>query len=391
MKKRSIILSLIFIMLTQVLVFAQQEANFNVLLEVYGLVKTQYVEHVTEDQKLVYGAVRGMLESLEDPYTRFLEPTANSEMKVRLEGEFHGVGIQIGIKNKQLTVIAPIDDTPGFRAGIKAKDQIIAIDGKSTAGISLTEAVSKIRGPKGEKVVLGIRRPTVTPPVEMDISIIRDTIKLKSISGTEVVTDNVGYVRIVTFESKQMMDELQDALKTLNKQKIKGLIVDVRDNGGGLLFNAINASSIFLENAEPIVHTIGRDHIFDTQVAINIRPKFKKPLIVLVNGNSASASEIFAGAISDNGRGLVMGSKTFGKASVQNVRELSDASAVLVTVAKYLTPHETDITKVGIEPDVVVAIPTDNIELMSSANYIYDQKDDVVLQESIKMMREIIQ
>jgi len=378
-------------LLTGVSTFAQKEANFNVLLETYGLVKTQYVEPVTRDRKLVYGAIKGLLETLGDPYTRFMEPTANSEMKIRLEGQFYGVGIQIGMKNNQLTVIAPIEDTPAYVAGLKAKDQIIRIDGKSTQGISLSEAVSKIRGEKGTEVVLGIHRPTTDPPKELDVPIIRDAIKMKSIRDASEVSKNIGYLRIVTFESKQMMRELQTALKKLTREKIEGLIVDVRNNGGGLLHNAIMASSIFLENAQPIVHTVGRSGLLDTQRAVNVRPKFKKPLMVLVNGNSASASEIFAGAISDNGRGMVLGGKTFGKASVQNVRELSDKSAVLITIAKYLTPNEADINKVGIKPDMEIVIPTDNMKLIRQPDYIYDRKDDFILQEAIRMMREIVE
>ncbi|MFC1595874.1 S41 family peptidase [Candidatus Margulisiibacteriota bacterium] len=393
--KVKIVLGIVLVCILPVFItFADQpakDANFDVLFETYGLLKSQYVESITEDRKLVYGAIRGLLDSLGDPYTRFLEPTANSEMKIRLDGEFFGVGIQIGIKNKKLTVIAPIEDTPAFRAGMKSKDQIIRIDGNSTKGISLSEAVSKIRGPKGAKVVLSVYRPTVEPPKELDIPIIRAAIHLKSIRGDEMISKNIGYIRLTTFESKQMVKELQVAMRKLEKEQLKGLILDLRNNGGGLLYNAILSSSIFLENGKDIVHTIGRAGILDTRQAVNIQPKFTKPLIVLVNGNSASASEIFAGAISDNGRGIVVGEKTFGKASVQNVRELSDKSAVLITIAKYQTPLKKDITKVGIKPDFEVKEPTANIELRKDPDYIYDKKDDYFLQEAIKMMREIIE
>ena len=391
--KHTIIRIILFILLTTFpfqLGFTKEDPNFNILFETYGIVKTQYVEKDTNDQTLIYGAIKGLLESLDDQYTRFLEPTANSEMKIRLDGEFYGVGIQIGIKDKQLTVIAPIEDTPAFKAGIKAKDKIIKIDGKDTKGISLTEAVSKIRGEKGTKVVLTVLRPTNDPPKEMDIPIIRDTIKLKSITNAKTITSNIGYFRISTFESKQMIKEMTKVIKNFQKEKMLGLIIDVRDNGGGLLYNAIMASSFFLENGKDIVHTVGRNRKLETKRAVNINPKYKKPIIVIVNGNSASASEIFAGAISDNGRGIVMGSKTFGKASVQNIRELTDGSAVLITIAKYLTPTERDISKVGIAPDLEVKIPTKNLEEIKSPDYIYTEETDFVLQEAIQVMKEII-
>ena len=375
--------------------FAQREneinaQHFNVLFETYGLLKTQYVEKDIDDQKLAYGAIKGMLDALGDPYTRFMEPTANSEMKVRLDGEFFGIGIHIGMKEHQLTVISPIEDTPAWKAGLKAQDKIMRIDGKSTKGISLEEAVSRIRGPKGSSVVLGILRPTVEPPKEMDVAILRDVIKMKSITNVEVITSNIGYLRFTTFESRQMIDELVDALALLEAKHIKGLIIDERDDGGGLLQNAILASSIFLETGKEIVHTVDRNGILETKSAVPILPKFKKPVIVLVNGNSASASEIFAGAMSDNGRGIVMGTKTFGKASVQNIRELSDRSAVLITIAKYLTPNKTDITKVGIKPDVEVTVPTANLKKIQEPNYLYNKDDDYTLQQAIKTMKEII-
>ncbi|MFA5927765.1 MAG: S41 family peptidase [Candidatus Margulisiibacteriota bacterium] len=392
MKRKIFLLACLTTLFLSVPALAQnnEEVNFNVLLETFGAIKGQYVEHVTENRKLVYGAIRGMLETLGDPYSRFMEPTDNSEMKTRLDGEFFGIGIQIGIKDNFLIVISPIEDTPAFKAGLKAKDQIVRIDGKNTKGISLSEAVSKIRGPKGSPVVLGINRPTLTPAKEFNITVNRDVIKLKSMTGTEVVTKNIGYTRLTTFESKQMMEEMTVALKKLEKENIKGLIMDVRDNGGGLLQNAILASSVFLDNGQDIVHTKARDGIVDTKSAVNVQLKFKKPLIVLVNGNSASASEIFAGAIMDNGRGITMGSKTFGKASVQNVKELRDGFAVLITIAKYTTPKFTDITKIGIKPDIEVKVPTKNLEMISSANYVYDKKDDYTLQQAIKTMQDLI-
>ena len=382
------ILIIIFGSLTPV--YAKEEVNFDVLLETFQIIKAQYVEEVTDNHTLVYGAIKGMLASLGDQYSRFLEPKSNSEMKVHLDGEFFGIGIQIGMKNNQLTVLAPIEDTPAWKVGLKSKDEIIRIDGNSTSGLSLDEAVSKIRGPRGKKVLIGIRRPTVTPPKEFDFPIIREAIQLKSIRDAAIITNNIGYLRLTTFESKQMMAELQDALSKLFKGKAKGLIIDLRNNGGGLLHNAIMSASLFLDPGKDIVHTVDRNGIMDTKKAVYVKPRVKLPLIVLVNENSASASEIFAGAISDNGRGIVMGSKTFGKASVQNIRELSDNSAVLITIAKYLTPKETDIAHKGIIPDKEVIIPTSNIELVTKSDYIYDQKDDYVLQEAVKLMDQMI-
>jgi carboxyl-terminal processing protease len=392
MQKKKIVYVALFLLGLAVIGFASREVlpDFATMFETYGIIKSQYVDKTTDDHKLLYGAIRGMLESLGDPYSRYMEPTANSEMKVRLDGEFYGVGIQIGMKTNQLTVIAPIEGTPAYRAGIKSKDKIIKIDGKSTAGMALEDAVSRIRGPKQTQVVLTLIRPSDEVAKEFDIAMIRDVVKLQSITSVQILTPNIGYLRLNTFESKQMMSEFEEAMKKLFAQHAKGLIIDLRDDGGGLLSNAIMSASLFLETGKDIVHTVGRDGVLHTQQALDVRPKIALPLIVLVNENSASASEIFAGAMSDNGRGIVMGSHTFGKASVQNIRELSDKSAVLITIAKYLTPNKTDISKVGIKPDVEIKVPTENIKKMQSPDFIYEQKEDYSLQQAVKMMKEIL-
>jgi carboxyl-terminal processing protease len=350
---------------------AQNETSLGVFLQALEIVKSVFVDKDISNTKLVYGAIKGMLESTEDPYTRFLEPKAFLDMTTRMEGQFFGVGIQIGMKKSRITVIAPIEGTPAARAKIKALDVIVSIDGFPTKGLSLEEAVSKIRGERGTKVLLEIEREGLDN--NLKVSLVRDSIKIKSVTKVEMIddTNKIGYIQLATFESRTSTEEISDALADLNKKGMKALILDLRNNGGGLLDQAISIASLFMKNGLVVSTTDRNGHDENFPV---VDPEgttyYDKPLVVLINGASASASEILAGAIKDNSRGVLIGTKSFGKASVQAVRKLSDGSAILVTTAKYHTPSGTDITKKGIEPTLESIIPTETVTG-------YDRKSNV--------------
>ncbi|NQY74072.1 MAG: PDZ domain-containing protein, partial [Candidatus Margulisbacteria bacterium] len=288
------------------------QTDMNLVILVRDKLRLNYVKKNVDEQELVYGAIRGMLESLDDPYTRFMPPKNFKEMKVRMDGQFYGVGIHIGMRKKMLTVISPIDGTPAHDAGLKPQDMIITINGESAEGISLVEAVSKIRGPKGSTVVLGIEREGKDKP--FDVPIIRDKIEISSVDKVEVFEDTVGYARLTTFENRKATSELKKAILKLKGKGMKSLILDLRFNGGGLLENAINISGLFINKGD-VVHTVDRDGSRRTRT-VNGRALFFGPMIVLINEGSASASEILAGAIKDHDRGLILGKNSFGKASV---------------------------------------------------------------------------
>lgn len=293
-----------------------------------------------------------MLSYLDDSYTRFLEPKEFNQMRIDTSGELTGVGIQI-VKDKEsddLIIISPIEDTPAFDAGIKARDKILSIDDISTEGMNIEEAVKLIRGQRGTKVKLEILRGT-----NSFIKILsREKIEIKSVSSKVNQTKNglsIGYVRIKQFNANASK-ETRDAIKDLETKKVAGYVLDLRSNPGGLLESSIDISRHFI-NKGVIVSTVSKDGLKETKKG-NGQALTKKPLVVLVNEGSASASEIVSGAIKDNKRGKLVGKKTFGKGLVQSMRTLVDGSGLTVTVAKYLTPNGTDINKSGIIPDIDV-------------------------------------
>jgi carboxyl-terminal processing protease len=320
--------------------------------ESLSLVKKNYVEEVDE-KDLVYGAIRGMLNSL-DPHSSFMPPEAFKEMQIDTKGEFGGLGIQIGIKDKVLTIISPIEDTPAHKAGVQAGDKIIKIDGESTKDISLFEAVTKLRGPKGTSVTITVVREGLKKP--KDITIVRDIIKLKSVKS-RIIDDDIGYVKVTQFQERSASD-LKKALKDLSDKDINALILDLRNNPGGLLKGAVDVTSQFLPPGKLVVYIKGRSGDkteFDTANGNNY---YDYPMVVLVNGGSASASEIVAGALQDWGKAVVLGTQTFGKGSVQTVIPLSDGSALRLTTARYYTPEGRSIQTTGITPDIIVKLVT---------------------------------
>ena len=315
-----------------------------------SLVRSEYVDNV-KSKDLIYGALKGMIQSL-DKFSEFMDPESYAEMKVETEGEFGGIGIEIAVKDDLLTVIAPIDDTPAFKAGVKAGDRIVKIDKDITRGITLVEAVKKLRGKPGTAVAVTVLRENENKL--LDFAITRDVIKVKSIKNPRILEDKIAYVKLSIFKERSGKD-LEDALVELEKKGIDSLILDLRNDPGGLLNVAAEVGGKFLPTGDMIVYTKGRDNRQDMEFkAKDKKPRTDYPMVVLVDQGSASASEIVAGALQDHKRAVLVGMKTFGKGSVQTVIPLSDGSAIRLTTSKYYTPSGRSIHGKGIVPDIVV-------------------------------------
>jgi carboxyl-terminal processing protease len=328
---------------------AKAYENLKTFTEVLTSVRQNYIEE-TEDKDLIYNAVRGMLRAL-DPHSAFLAPEDYKEMQVDTKGEFGGLGIQISIKNGVLTVISPIEDTPAWRAGIEAGDMIVKIEDESTKDMTLQEAVKKMRGPKGTEITITIARKGEKE--HWDVTITRDIIKIKSVKSN-VLDEDIGYIKILQFQERTSKD-LGKMLKELDEQGIDSLVLDLRNNPGGLLSSAIDVAGHFLQKGQLVVYTKSRVG-GKTEYRTRISSTFNKPMVVLVNQGSASASEIVAGALKDCKRGLILGTQTFGKGSVQSVIPLSDGSGLRLTTARYYTPNGVSIQNTGITPDIEVKI-----------------------------------
>ena len=317
--------------------------------DVFERVRADYVEEVS-DQELIESAIRGMLASL-DPHSSYLDPKSFQDMRVQTKGEFGGLGIEVTMENGLVKVVSPIDDTPAFRAGVQAGDLISHLDGEPVLGLTLAEAVEKMRGPVNTDLVLTLRRPNREP---FDVTITRDVITVKSVRSR--LEDDVAYLRITAF-NEQTSPGLEQAVNRLSEQAegpLKGYVLDLRNNPGGLLDQAIAVSDAFL-NAGEIVSTRGR-HPDDAQ-RYNAREGDLAnglPIIVLINGGSASASEIVAGALQDHGRAVIMGTRSFGKGSVQTIIPLSGSGAMRLTTSRYYTPSGRSIQAHGIDPDIEV-------------------------------------
>lgn len=315
--------------------------------EVLTQVQKSYVDE-TKVKDLVQGAIRGMLATL-DPHSAYMTPEMYKEMQVETRGEFGGVGIQIGVKENRLAVIAPIEGTPAYRAGIKAGDYITKVNDEPTKDLTLMDAVQKMRGPKGSKVNLTIQRDGAPDPLQF--SLVRDTIKIESVKSK--VIDNIGYVRLTQFQEATGRD-LGKVLKQFKEQKLQATILDLRNNPGGLLTAAVEVSEQFLPSGKLVVYTKGREAKKDEWFAKSKDQMDELPMIILVNEGSASASEIVAGALQDWGRAVIVGTTSFGKGSVQTILPLGDGSGLRLTTAKYYTPKGRSIQSTGITPDIVV-------------------------------------
>ncbi len=344
--------------------------SIELFTDVMAIVKKSYVEEV-DTKKLIYGAINGMLASL-DPHSSFMPPDTYKEMKIDTRGSFGGLGIEITIKDGILTVISPIEDTPAYKAGIKAGDQIFKIDDKFTKDLNINDAVKRMRGPKGSTVVLTIMRDTFEKPKEF--TLVRDIIQIKSVRS-RMLDSGYGYVRIAQFQEKtdEDLSKALHALQEENKKTLSGLILDLRNDPGGLLDQAVKVADHFVQDGL-IVYTEGREK--DSKMQFSARKGNKEPnypIVVLINGGSASASEIVAGALQDHKRAVIMGTQSFGKGSVQTIIPLSDDSGLRLTTARYYTPNGRSIQAKGITPDIVV----ERLELPKEA----DKRDTLHLRE----------
>jgi len=323
--------------------------NLETFANILHLVKENYVEEV-DTEKAIQGAIKGMLTTL-DPHSSFLKPDDFKELQVETQGSFTGIGIEITMREGILTVVSPIEGTPAFKAGLKAGDRIIEIEGEPTKDLSLMEAVKKLRGPKGTKVTISIHRQGWSSLKQ--VTIVRDVIPIHSVKS-RMLEKGYGYVRISNFQANTTRD-FKGALKELEKQaKLKGLILDLRNNPGGLLDQAVNIADVFIDQGT-IVSTRGR--IKEQNYVYNAKDdngRYNFPLVVLVNEGSASASEIVAGALQDHKRAVILGVQTFGKGSVQTIIPMNDGSGLRLTTARYYTPSGTSIQAKGITPDVWV-------------------------------------
>ncbi|NLV91837.1 MAG: S41 family peptidase [Firmicutes bacterium] len=333
--------------------------DMRTVLEVIAVVKRNYVEHVSVLDLLrgyvKHGTINGMLSVLGDPYTRYLPPHAFQQMRLDSQGEFEGIGIVVGLREGQLTIVGPIEGTPGFRAGLRGGDKILQVDDRSTKNMSLDEAVSLMRGPAGTEVKLIIEKGNTGEIVEVAIN--RANVKVKSVTKIEMLGDGVGYIRLASFTEKSA-EELQTAMDELKARGMKGLVLDLRGNPGGLMDTAVKVADLFIDEG-PLLHVVPRPDVDEpvTFYATSEGTERDLPLVVMVDQYSASASEIVSGAFKDTGRALVLGVQTFGKGLVQQVVPLRSGDAVTVTMARYQTAGKHDIHEVGVAPDVVVELP----------------------------------
>jgi carboxyl-terminal processing protease len=319
--------------------------------DIFARIKSDYVEKV-EDKTLLEHAIRGMLSGL-DPHSTYLNPDEYNELRIGTSGEFGGLGIQVGMEDGFVKVIAPIDDTPAYKAGLKAGDLIIRLDEQSVKGLTLNDAVKIMRGKPGSDIVLTVVREGEDKPLKFTVT--RDIIKVKSVKS-RLLDPGYGYIRISNFQSgtgPQLLKEI-NKLKEENKGDLKGMVLDLRNNPGGVLNAAAEVSDLFIEKGK-LVYTEGR--IENSHFEYNAKPGDVldgAPIVVLINGGSASASEIVAGALQDHKRAIVMGSKSFGKGSVQTIQELRSGGAVKITTARYFTPSGRSIQGEGITPDIIL-------------------------------------
>jgi len=334
-------------------------------------------DNVIQDEEDAYVAIGTMVDSLNDVYTRFLTPKEYKEESESIQGSLKGIGVQIGVRDGKLLIIAPLEDTPGERAGLKSEDEILEIDGVSTKGITVEAAADKIRGPEGTSVKLLIKRNG--EPVKNYV-IERANIKLKSVSTKAPkigkVDDNIGYIRLSSFISREAAADIKTALGSMKDKD--AIIIDLRSNPGGLLTNAIYIADMFL-SSQVIVSTVDRDGYKETQKSLS-QVITNQPLAVLINGGSASASEILAGALKDNKRAIIVGKKSFGKGLVQEINKLPDGSALHVTIQKYLTPNGTDIHKKGITPDYIVDLTEADVKA----------KRDPQIEKACEILQQIV-
>ncbi|MDO8571702.1 MAG: S41 family peptidase, partial [bacterium] len=350
-----------------------KDVDFNLFWDVWKRVKTEHVVKDTPDTKLFYGALAGIVSSLNDPYSVFLEPDTAKRFDESLSGSFEGIGAEIGMKKEQIVIVSPLPDTPADKAGLRAGDRILAIDKTSTVGMTLDVAVTKIRGKGGTKVTLTIYRDGEKK--ERDIGIVRGKIQVKSVE-LSMKDEQIAYVKISHF-SEDTLDGFRKAVRELLSKKAKSIILDLRNNPGGFMDTSIQVSGYWV-NGETVViqeDNEGKRKEFKGKVTALLKDM---PTVVLINQGSASASEIVSGALQDHGKAKVVGKKSFGKGSVQNLERLKDGSALKLTVARWLTPKGRSINEHGIDPDVEVEVSDEDFE----------NKRDPQLDKALELLKE---
>jgi len=412
MKKIKSIMLVIFISTTLLFSAPQKDDTYkqiNLLLDVLKYTEENYVDEVDRN-KLLISAIKGLLKPL-DPFSQFMEPDTYKELKVETEGQFGGLGIRIAVRDEWITVITPLPGTPAYKVGILPNDKIIKIEGESTYGMSIEEAVKRLRGTPGTKVTITISREGVKDPI--DFTITRDIIKIEVIKY-KMLENNIGYIALFEFNSNSYND-MKKALEELKKQGMESLVLDLRNNPGGLLDQAVNIAKLFIGKNKLIVYTEGRKSPRKEYRADTTALYEDIPIVLLVNGGSASGSEILAGALQDNKRAILIGSRTFGKASVQSVIDLGDGYGLKLTTAKYYTPSgrciqrdesvksSTQTYTGGIVPDIVIEVPKEvEAKLYQQREEIFypgkepsssvkkeEQVEDVVLNRAIEIVKAI--
>mgnify|MGYP001599880096 FL=1 len=335
--------------------------QLDLFADVFTYIKNDYVEEA-QNKDLIYGSLKGMLAAL-DAHSQFLDPQDYAELKVDTQGKFGGLGIEITIKDGLITVVTPIEDTPAWKAGIKSQDRIVKIDNEVTRNFSISDAVKKMRGKPGTEVTITVLRENEGKLLNFTIK--RDIIKIKDIKEPKILEDGIAYIRLVEFR-ENTHEELGRALENLKKEGMRALIVDLRNNPGGLLTAAVETAEKFIEKNKIIVSTVARDVKNKIEFKSNeSAPILDIPMAILINEGSASGSEIFAGCLQDYQRAIIIGTKSFGKGSVQTLIPLSDGSAIKLTTSKYFTPLGRSIHNQGIMPDIVIEakeIPIDSEE-----------------------------
>lgn len=357
---------------------APKEVNYNLLWHAINVVKQKYIETPANDEAVLYGATKGAVAAMGDQYTQYFEPKALESFKTDLKGSFGGIGAEIGLKNETLVIVAPLDDSPAQKAGILAGDYVISVNGESTAGWSVEQAVSKIRGDLGTQVTLSLVREGRSKP--FDLTITRDEIKIKSVKVETKEKDGVkiGIIKLSRF-GDDTIGLFNEAVQKLQAERVGGIVLDLRNDPGGYLETAVDIASHWVPKGKLVVSEERKDpsqnkryESFGYNSLANIKT------VVLINGGSASASEILAGALKDNGLATLVGEKSFGKGSVQELVDLPEGGAVKVTIAKWVTPGGVNLNKNGLKPDIEVKLSEEDI------NNKKDPQMDKAIEEAVK-------
>lgn len=360
-----------------------ESVDFGLFWEVWDLVKEKYVDHDNlKAQEMIYGAINGMLAATGDPYTVFLDPEDNAALNEELSGSFEGIGAEVGMKDNIVTIVTPLDESPAQKAGLRAGDKVVEIDGESTTSMTIDDAVKRMRGPKGTELHLKIFRMSDASDAQtQDLTVVRDTIHLDSVRVSFLENESIAHVKITQF-GDETIREFNQAISDVMSKKARGVIVDVRNNPGGILYTVTVVASKFLPNNAVVVIEEDAQDKRTNLYTTGAHPFLDVPVVVLINEGSASASEILAGALRDNRDDVILvGQKSFGKGSVQELIPMSDTTAAKITVAKWLTPNGDQINKVGITPEEIVEYTEED----------YKNDRDPQLDRAVEIMKGKIQ